>query len=682
MLEGGGERAELELIAGEIAGLLGHGTPAEEIAVAVRTPGTSADLLEEVFAQAGIPYALERRVPFADTAVGGALIGLLRCVPEADGAAGDGRIGDLLAWLRAPGLLARPELADALEARARRAGALSAEDARALWQERHWHLDTLDQLEQAAARGPLALIDRTLRELQWLFGAPRRGRASVLDDDELIEARALAGAGAALGELRELAKLAPELAPADASELARTLQRVEVLGGRRPRPGAVAVLDPLALRARRVKALFVCGLQEGVFPARARPQPLLADEDRRHLAQASGLLLGEHEDALAAERYLLYAAVSRPQELLILSWHVADDDGEPTARSLFVDDVCDLFDTTLVERRARRPLGAVDAPAGAEAATGALGGSGVLRDERVLADLRERPWSASSLEQWIGCPVRWYVERVLHPGAFEPEPEPFARGGLAHVVLRDTLDGLRAETGSARLTPSHLTRARQLLAEGLERNEADYPLSVSPERRPGVRRRLRADLERYIAHAAEADSPLEPSFLELGFGIDAGDERGEESSLGPFVLGPGVRMRGRIDRVDVDGAGRAVVYDYKSSDAPPQAKWIGESKLQVALYMLAVESLLGLEAAGGFYQPLSGPDLRARGVLDGESALTLDYVRGDVQPHERVRELLGEALDAALQAAAQAARGELEARPRTCAFRGGCQFPTICRCER
>ena len=39
----------------------------------------------------------------------------------------------------------------------------------------------------------------------------------------------------------------------------------------------------------------------------------------RRLAETSGLRLGEQEDALAAERYLLYAAVSRPEDLLVLS---------------------------------------------------------------------------------------------------------------------------------------------------------------------------------------------------------------------------------------------------------------------------------------------------------------------------------------------------------------------------
>jgi hypothetical protein len=232
------------------------------------------------------------------------------------------------------------------------------------------------------------------------------------------------------------------------------------------------------------------------------------------------------------------------------------------------------------------------------------------------------------------------------------------------------------------VTRGRLEAARELLHAALEENEAEFPLSVSPERRPGVRRRLRADLERYLEHEAEAQSALEPSHLELGFGFGVEDERGEPSSLAAFELSPGVRMRGRIDRVDVSSDGQGVLYDYKSRVAPPAARWIEEGNLQVALYMRAVETLLELPAAGGFYQPLSGADLRARGVLDGESGIELDCVRGDIREHAAVRELLGEAIAVAAEAAGQAARGELQARPQTCAYQGGCKYPAICRCER
>jgi ATP-dependent helicase/DNAse subunit B len=682
LLEGGGERAELELVARDVGELLREGMPAEEIAVVMRAPGASADLLEEVFYSASIPFVLERHRQLGDTAVGRALIGLLRCVPRAGGDAA-GELGDLLAWLRAPGLLERPEFADALEITARRSGALSAARARALWEERHWSLDTIDRLEQAAERGPAALIERSARELEWLFAAPRRGAAAVLSDDELDEAAALSAGRGALAELRELARTAPELVPGDGPALAAWLERVEVFTGRRGSEGAVAVLDPLALRARRVRALFVCCLQEGVFPARVRPQALLGEEERRRLAETSGLRLGEQEDPLAAERYLLYAAVSRPQELLVLSWHVADDDGEPTARSLFVDDVCDLFEESLGEQRLRRPLGAAEPGRAQEVDTPAPAGPATLRDQRVLEELRARPWSASSLEGWIRCPMRWFVLNVLRPGAIDPDPEPLVRGGLAHAALNDTFEGLRAETGSARLTPARLSLARELLGAALEHNEHEHPLSVAPERRPGARRRLRADLERYLEYASSVEDPLEPTFLEAGFGIEADAGRGEASSLPAFEFGRGSRLRGRIDRIDVNEAREAVVYDYKASFAPAPVKWVAEGKLQVALYMRAAEELLGLRVVGGFYQPLSGTDLRARGLLDEDSDVELDCVRGDPRPHEEIEELLDEAIARAREAVAQAGAGEIEARPETCMFgKGGCEFPTICRCER
>src|SRR5204862_2265130 len=75
-------------------------------------------------------------------------------------------------------------------------------------------------------------------------------------------------------------------------------------------------------------------------------------------------------------------------------------------------------------------------------------------------------------------------------------------------------------------------------------------------------------------------------------------------------LGEGVRLRGRIDRVDIAPSGEAVVYDYKGKNASPAAKWLPEGSVQVALYMIACEQLLGLRAVGGFYQPLTGGDLR------------------------------------------------------------------------
>jgi hypothetical protein len=433
-----------------------------------------------------------------------------------------------------------------------------------------------------------------------------------------------------------------------------------------------------------------------VFPAPPAPRAVLGEEERRRIAQASGLRLCEHEDALASERYLLYAAVSRPEELLVLSWHAATDDGAAAMRSLFVDDVCDLFEDGIAVTRARPRASA---------------GGGVrerpvapLRDERLLEELTAHTWSASSLAVWMGCPVRWLVERVLRAQDLDPHPEPLARGGLAHAALKQTLEGLRHETGSARLGGDRLALARELLAQALEQGEEQFALSASPECRPGIRRRLQADLERYLEHAArcadhartraggDAGPPaqLEPTYLELefGFGCGAPERRSDEAAqngaqleLPAFDLGGGVLLRGRVDRVDVSPSGHAVVYDYKGRSVSGAGKWLAANELQVALYMRALEQLLGLRVVGGFYQPLSGSDLRARGVLELGDEPVLECVGDDAREPEEVRVLLDQALVLAREAAAQAARGELEPRPRTCAFKGGCQYPAICRCE-
>jgi ATP-dependent helicase/DNAse subunit B len=687
LLRGDSPRAELELVADEVRSLLYAGVPAQEIAIVHRSPQSIAPLLAEALSGRAVPYAMRRRLAFADTAIGRGLLGALRC------ALGDGSLGDLLAWLRVPGLLDQPRLADWLEARALRAGALSAERARAMWEAERWPLDRIERLREAAVAGETALADALIAELERLFAAPRRGSAALLSERELDEAATLAAGRRALEQLRELARLAPEQpgAPAEALEV---LERLDLMTGNEAAPGCVAVVDPLGLRARRVRMLFVCGMQEGIFPAPPSP-PLIAEEQRRGLAQASGLVLHAAPDALAAERYLLYAFVSRPQERLTLSWHTAAEDGAPRARSLFVDDVCDAFEPIPVRTGAaaggagagRAPVGGAavsDATAagvqvGDPAAAGAPGQPiQPLRDERVLAELRERRlWSASSLELWTSCPVKWFVERLLDGDRLGPDAEPLSRGSLAHAALKATLERLRERTGSARVTAASLPAAKELLREALAELDEEYPLSVAPERIPGVRRRLRRDLERYLEHAAESPSPLEPTHLELEFGF----ADGESSAPPPLDLGGGLLVRGRIDRVDLGADGEAVVYDYKGRAAPPAARWLQDRSWQVALYMRAVRQLLGERPVGGFYQPLAGKELAPRGAIDADAGIELDSVRTDRLGHDEFERLLDDCLAAARAAALEAKSGALQARPDTCAYGGGCQYPTICRCE-
>src|SRR4051794_23802176 len=504
LLEGGGERAELELVADRVAALLEQGWAADEIAVVMRSPAEAAALAERVFGARGVPVAVQRPLPAGHTALGRAVVGLVRA------ALADGSAADLLAWLRAPGHLEVPALADRLEARARREGATTARAARALWDEEHptFPLQELDRLADAARRGPRALCDRLAGEALRLLAAPFRGRAPLLEPAAALDARVAAALRAALDELAALAAADAALWP-DPPALADALARVEVPGADRGRPGTVRVTTPLALRARRVRALFLCRVQEGRFPAPPRPDPFLGDQERRAVNAASGLRLRVHDDGVEAERYLLYAAVSRPTERLAVGWHAADEDGEPRVPSLFVADVRDAFAPALWSRRARRALGAVDGAVGREGERPI----GPLRHPEVLASLEGRAVvSASALETWASCPVRWFVERHLRPDGVDPDGEPLRRGGLAHAVLEEVLRRLCA--GGRRLSPDRLPEARALLDEVLGRAAQRRPLSVSPVRARAELRRIEADLWRELERHAHEGGPCVPRPFE------------------------------------------------------------------------------------------------------------------------------------------------------------------------
>jgi len=228
------------------------------------------------------------------------------------------------------------------------------------------------------------------------------------------------------------------------------------------------------------------------------------------------------------------------------------------------------------------------------------------------------------------------------------------------------------------LTLASLEQAKRLLVQSLRKQAARHLATLPPERATPLRRRLQADLERYLEHASGSKSPLEPTHLELEFGFDGPGP----DALPALELADGVKVRGRIDRVDVGSGGEAVVYDYKGASAAPGAKWAEEPSLQVALYMQAAEQLLGVRAVGGFYQPLAAKDLRARGLLDADAGVELDCVRTDVLPHEEVGDTLAGCRAVALAAVAQVSAGALQPRPRSCGYDGGCAYPEICRCER
>jgi RecB family exonuclease len=399
-------------------------------------------------------------------------------------------------------------------------------------------------------------------------------------------------------------------------------------------------------------------------------------------------VLPVREDRLDRERYLFYVCASRAERLLVLSSRSSDEEGNPQTESYFVDDVRLLLEDGAELRT--RSLSEVtwspeEAPTAAEwdrahAAIGPrrpLPGPVPLSAEPLLAELSARDAvAARALENFADCPVKWLVEDLLKPEELVPDPEAMVRGSYAHEVLSHTYRRVHEESGQRRVTHDNLERAERILLEELRERSASFQLSPKQTRVRAAQRRLEFDLLRFLRSEADSDSSFEPVELERAFGMEGSE---------PVELEGGLRVRGRIDRVDRCGD-MALVIDYKTGkkvDRYKVASWEPENRFQAALYMLVVEKLLGLRAAGGVYVALGSQDPRPRGMVASDvDELGERWFAGDRLEPEQFREKLDWALERIRETDSLMRSGQLCARPERCDWNGGCKYPSVCRSER
>ncbi len=331
-----GQRAEIELAGARLLDLLREGVEPGDVAVVLRRPDDYASLLEQVFGAYDIPFSIDRSVPAlahrARSRAAGA--GALRRgsrrgrrgpagLAAHARAAAPARAGRPARGHRAPRRGpqrrrgARSLGERALEARRPRPAARSRVGAPPSWSSWSASWSACSRPPTAARPPSCAVPSSTTRACSW---RPATRSPSC-----------------APWSRRTLARGSSPSAcwPCCASCGCTSASRRSRTASRSPSPRRSA---PAASHA-----VFVCGLEEGEFPAGARPEPFLPDEDRRAIATASGLLLPVREDRLDRERYLFYLCCSRAERLLVLSSRSSDEEGNPQSESFFVEDVRDLL---------------------------------------------------------------------------------------------------------------------------------------------------------------------------------------------------------------------------------------------------------------------------------------------------------------------------------------------------
>jgi PD-(D/E)XK nuclease superfamily len=631
-LEGAGSRGALELVADELLRLLREGTPPAEIGVVCPGVDRVRAPLETALSAAGVPYAIEGRVRLGQTPFGHALLSALRFLWQSEGRR------DLFGFLRSPYSGLTRASADYLEGRLRGNGIRTDIEEKVVAL-RGQPLPALADVRAAetATDAVRTLARHQLRAAHGLESPPA-------DETSLLDLRAWEAVARLLTELDGWRELAGELSR---EEVLAALERLPVALGRAAEPGRVAVLDLLRARTRRFEAVFVLGLEEGRFPRRADTSPFLDDDARRTLDERTRARLVRPE-TVSRERYLFYAACTRPSRRLYLVREAATDDGAPRPASPFWDEARALFDPADVARwTRRRPLSALTWPldeaptererlralaslavsdaGGAEALAAANGWERRLERARsafsrrtalaspaALAGLEAREsFNVTELEAFASCSSIWFVERLVSPRQIDAEVDAKLRGSLAHTALHRFYAGLPKEVGTERVEAERVEDAvrflRRCLGEALEGVRQE----LSDLERRELEGRLWRDLERFVRDEAKEDSPLVPRRFEVSFGTDrSAPELQRGLDLGGFSLS------GKIDRIDVDPfSARGIVWDYKSGKtAFSAAKIDSELRLQIPLYMLVLRDLVGIEPLGGLYRALAGEG-DARGLL-------------------------------------------------------------------
>jgi len=429
--------------------------------------------------------------------------------------------------------------------------------------------------------------------------------------------------------------------------------------------GGVELSDLMQARGVPFEVMVLPGLVEQGFPRVPRPDPLLLDEERRILNGRSGDLahIPEKSEGRLEEKLLFLLAVRSAQKALLLTaphLHPATgaprvpssyfyetlrvvtgerrsewEEGSPYLRKVTVSDrvkdearVDDLEEILgrFQEAREGNPLPALAYLEGKPFFTEARlllkerQGSrnfttydGIFQDGEALKELRrghslkDKTLSASRLETYAACPLRYFYRYVLGLKV-HPEPErvfqldPAEKGNLMHRILEMTLSHGKKEGW---LEAKDGKKAVQTLEEETQKAFKRFEkegLPGSPALWQWSQFSLRQDLARALKKVL-GDGDWTPVDLEKGFGREGQDEVTLQTPAGRF------RLEGFMDRVDLSPDGKRLrVVDYKtgSSEGFKKDSVKEGTKIQMPLYLWACRALYpGAEPQSAVYEFLT-----------------------------------------------------------------------------
>ena len=216
---------------------------------------------------------------------------------------------------------------------------------------------------------------------------------------------------------------------------------------------------------------------------------------------------------------------------------------------------------------------------------------GFIQSDTLVAEMGQRAFSASQLERYAECPMRFYFGYVL--GIWSKDEasydrtrwlEPMDRGNLLHRIFYEYLKQI---TSGGSLPANH---DRSIMQSITEEQLADYKRLIPAPSQHILQKEsdeIRQDVEWF--YNEELTKTTRPLYFEQDLTID-----GEPMQL-KLTDGSFLTIKGFIDRIDQIGPHSYRIIDYKTGSPGKyrdNAYLAGGTQLQHALYALAAEQWL------------------------------------------------------------------------------------------
>lgn len=202
---------------------------------------------------------------------------------------------------------------------------------------------------RCAARSPAAVIIRALYTLLDSFGVPKRLEALCREAVEAVcwrPPRCTSRSGTRSSVfLDQISRLLPDT-PLSAEEFADILHCAfdNLDLGLLPNSLDQVQIGTLShSRSRKLRAVFVLGLNEGILPGRATQDGFFNDQEKQQLRDLGLELSPESREQLYEEQFYIYLALTRASDFLSLSYSLSDEEGKALRPSPVVNRLCRLY---------------------------------------------------------------------------------------------------------------------------------------------------------------------------------------------------------------------------------------------------------------------------------------------------------------------------------------------------